>query len=276
MHEHRKGLNRALFWLYSGHGKWPNIFRWSMLVFDLLTIGLFLVHPSISWHGGDMLTTGIWLAIDIFIAIVITLDLLARFYIERHRHRFFLRLTNLADLVVAATLLVPFVAQNMVFLRVFRVVRLVRAYEFLDHQRMPGRWLHYNSFVVSKVVNLIVFVFIVTALVFVNQHGTNEKIGNYLDALYFTVGTLTTTGFGDITMQGTLGRLLAIVMMVLGVTLFLQLIRAIAIGDKLRHECPACTLDLHERDAAHCKRCGANLFPEGEKPAGEKEALPRR
>lgn len=28
--------------------------------------------------------------------------------------------------------------------------------------------------------------------------------------------------------------------------------------------------------AAHCKRCGANLFPEGEKPAGEKEALPRR
>jgi voltage-gated potassium channel len=53
-------------------------------------------------------------------------------------------------------------------------------------------------------------------------------------------------------------------MMVLGVSLFLQLIRAIAIGDKLRHECPACTLALHERDAAHCKRCGANLYPAGE------------
>lgn len=264
MVEHRKGLNRALFWLYSGTGKWPGIFRWSMLVFDLVTIALFLVHPAISWHGGDEATTGIWLVIDILIAIVITLDLLARFYIERHKLRFFLRLSNLADVVVAATLLVPFVAQNMVFLRVFRVVRLVRAFEFLDHQHSAAKWLHYNSFVVSKVVNLVVFVFIVTALVFVNQHDTNDKIATYLDALYFTVGTLTTTGFGDITMQGTLGRMIAIVMMVLGVTLFLQLIRAIAIGDKLRHTCPACKLDLHERDAAHCKRCGANLYPEAE------------
>lgn len=266
MVEHRKGLNRALFWLYSGTGKWPTIFRWSMLVFDLVTIALFLVHPAISWHGGDEVTTGIWLVIDILIAVVITLDLLARFYIERHKLRFFLRVSNLADIVVAATLLVPFIAQNMVFLRVFRVVRLVRAFEFLDHQHSASKWLHYNSFVVSKVVNLVVFVFIVTALVFVNQHGVNDKIETYLDALYFTVGTLTTTGFGDITMQGTIGRMVAIVMMVLGVTLFLQLIRAIAIGDKLRHACPACKLNLHERDAAHCKRCGANLYPEADSP----------
>lgn len=155
-------------------------------------------------------------------------------------------------------------AENLVFLRVFRVVRLVRAFEFLDRQHIVSKWLHYNSFVVSKVVNLVVFVFIVTALVYVDQHGQNEKIQNYLDALYFTMSTLTTTGFGDITMQGTTGRWLSVIMMVLGVSLFLQLIRAIAIGDKLRHDCPACELAMHERDAAHCKRCGANLFPEGE------------
>lgn len=262
MHEHRKGLNRALFWLYSGHGKWPGVFRWAMLTFDLVSIALFLVHPSISWHGASVETTGVWIVVDAFIAIVITLDLAARFYIERHKHRFFLRITNLADLVVAATLLVPFVAQNMVFLRVFRVVRLVRAFEFLDRHHAAAKWLHYNSFVVSKVVNLIVFVFIVTAFVYVDQHNKNEEIVTYLDALYFTLSTLTTTGFGDITMVGVPGRWLSILMMVLGVSLFLQLIRAIAIGDKVRHECPACTLSLHEKDAAHCKRCGANLYPE--------------
>jgi voltage-gated potassium channel len=267
MHEHRKGLNRALFWLYSGHGRWPTFFRWSMLAFDLLTISLFLIHPAISWHAGVEGTTGIWLAIDLFIAVIITLDLAARFYIERNKFRFFLRPTNLADLVVAATLLVPFVAQNLVFLRVFRVVRLVRAFEFIDRQHFASQWLHYNSFIVSKVVNLIVFVFIVTAFVFVDQSRRNPEILTYLDALYFTLSTLTTTGFGDITLQGTFGRWLSIVMMVLGVTLFLQLIRAIAVGDKIRHECPACSLHLHENDAAHCRRCGANLFPEGQKAA---------
>jgi voltage-gated potassium channel len=166
MHEHRRGLNRALFWLYSGHGRWPNVFRWSMLAFDLVSIVLFLFHPSISWRGEDRLTDGVWVVIDVFIAAIITLDLAARFYIERYKTRFFLRITNLADLIVAATLLIPFVAQNLVFLRVFRVVRLVRAFEFIDRQNVVSKWLNYNSFVVSKVVNLIVFVL----AVFVGYH----------------------------------------------------------------------------------------------------------
>jgi voltage-gated potassium channel len=127
-----------------------------------------------------------------------------------------------------------------------------------------SHWLHANSFVITKVVNLVVFIFLVTALVFVTQVDHNPKITNYLDALYFTIGTLTTVGLGDITLPDTLGRVITIGIMVLGVTLFLQLIRAIAVGNKTRRDCPACKLPLHERDAAHCKRCGANLFPEGE------------
>jgi voltage-gated potassium channel len=262
MVEHRKGLNRILFWLYSGQGKWPSAFRWAMLVFDLATIALFLVHPLLSWRDGNPASTGVWLFVDLFVAIVITLDFLARLYIERYKWRFFLRVMNVVDLLVVATLVIPTFAQNLVFLRVLRAVRLVRAFEYFDEKHDVSKWLHLNSFVVSKLVNLLVFVFIATALVFVTQVNRNEKIESYLDALYFTVGTLTTTGFGDIVMQGTWGRWIAIVMMVLGVSLFLQLIQAIAVGDKLRRPCPACSLSMHDRDAAHCRRCGANLYPE--------------
>ena len=46
--------------------------------------------------------------------------------------------------------------------------------------------------------NLFVFLFGMTAVVYETQHRHNPAIGNYLDALYFTVATLTTTGFGDI------------------------------------------------------------------------------
>ena len=262
MAEHRKGLNRTLFWLYSGNGRWPSVFRWSMLVFDLVTIGIFLVHPLVSWHQQDVPPTGIWIVVDVFIATVIGLDFLARFYIERHKVRFFLRPTNLADLIVFLTMVLPVLAANFSFLRVLRVVRLVRAFEYIDHKAPVARWLHINSFVVAKVVNLVVFIFLVTALVYVTQVGHNEHVHSYLDALYFTIGTLTTVGLGDITLPDTLGRWITIGIMVLGVTLFLQLIRAIAVGDKIRHHCPACQLPLHDRDAAHCKRCGANLFPE--------------
>jgi len=141
MAEHRKGLNRTLFWLYSGNGQWPSVFRWSMLVFDLVTIGIFLVHPLVSWHRQDVPPTGIWIVVDVFIATVIGLDFLARFYIERHKVRFFLRPTNWADLIVFLTMVLPVLAANFSFLRVLRVVRLVRAFEYIDHKAPVARWL---------------------------------------------------------------------------------------------------------------------------------------
>jgi voltage-gated potassium channel len=73
------------------------------------------------------------------------------------------------------------------------------------------------------------------------------------------VTVLTTTGFGDITLQGTMGRLISVLIMIFGVTLFLRLIRALLQPDKVRFPCPTCGLQRHDFDAVHCKACGATL-----------------
>ena len=74
----------------------------------------------------------------------------------------------------------------------------------------------------------------------------NPDIVGYVDALYFTVATLTTTGFGDIVLTGTTGRLLAVVIMVAGVALFLRLAQTVLRPGKLRHKCPECGLNRHD------------------------------
>ena len=79
-------------------------------------------------------------------------------------------------------------------------------------------------------------------------------IANYIDALYFTVTTLTTTGFGDITLQGSLGRLISIVIMIFGVTLFLRLLQALVRPHKVRYPCPTCGLQRYEADAVLCAK----------------------
>src|SRR3546814_18197640 len=84
-----------------------------------------------------------------------------------------------------------------------------------------------NEELIVACVNLAVFIFVATALVFTLQYRRNPEIDSYLDALYFTVTTLTTTGFGDITMTGPLGRLLAVGIMLVGVALFFRLAQAI-------------------------------------------------
>jgi voltage-gated potassium channel len=122
-----------------------------------------------------------------------------------------------------------------------------------------------NEETLHSLINLVVFVFTITALVYVLEDGVNPEINSYLDALYFTVTTLTTTGFGDITLTDRYGRLLSIVIMVVGVALFLRLVQTVFRPNKVRYTCPDCGLTLHDPDAVHCKHCGRviNIETEG-------------
>ena len=250
MKHQRKGLNRWLFWLYEGHGRGPFTFRWAMLIFDFVTIAYFLWAPF-EQRG----RTHVF--IDYAIGSIIAFDLLARFYIARHKWNFVIRPLNLADLVVVVTMFAPLLVSNFAFLRVLRAVRAIRAFTFMRRVKVLTPFFLRHERVIDKVTNLIVFVFIMAALVYATQVGTNESIHSYIDALYFTVTSLTTTGYGDVLMVGKWGRILSIIIMVLGLTLFIQLLRAIVEPtDKIEHECQACGLLLHDRDAVHCKHCG--------------------
>ena len=52
--------------------------------------------------------------------------------------------------------------------------------------------------------------------------------------------------------------------MVVGVTLFVRLARAVIRPQKVRYECPDCGLQRHDVDAIHCKHCGATIHIETE------------
>ncbi|MEM5518449.1 ion channel [Henriciella sp. AS95] len=246
----RKGLNRQLFWLYEGTGNGPFAFRWALLIFDILTIGYFL------WAPFDQRERGHY-ALDYVIGSVILMDFLARLYITRHKHRFFLKWINWADMIVIVTMFAPLLVSNFAFLRILRAVRAVRAFTFIRRIKVLTPFFQRHEHVIDKVTNLVVFVFITSAIVYATQVGRNADIHTYIDALYFTVTSLTTTGYGDVLLQGQAGRFLSILVMVLGLSLFLQLLRAIIEPDsKVNVECEACGLSRHDRDAVHCKHCG--------------------
>ena len=254
----RKGLNRQLFWLYEGTGKASFWFRWALLTFDLLTIGYFLWAPFDTRGRGHF-------TIDYVIGGIILLDLAARFYIARHRHRFLLNWLTWADIIVVVTMFAPLLISNFAFLRILRAVRAVRAFTFIRRVKGLTPFFQRHERIIDKVTNVVVFVFVTSAIVYATQVGHNPDIGTYLDALYFTVTSLTTTGYGDVLMTGQLGRAISILVMVLGLSLFLQLLRAIVEPDhKVDCECDTCGLTRHDRDAIHCKHCGSPMKIETE------------
>jgi voltage-gated potassium channel len=238
--------------LYNGDTKDASRFRYFLLAFDILTISYFVVSSTLP-------LTAWLLYVDILIGAFLLLDFMARLWIAEDRLRFTFSLGTLMDVVVIITLVVPLISQNFVFLRVVRTMRLLRSYRVLKDLRQQSSFFKQHEEVINSVVNLFVFIFIITALVYVLQVNTNADIRTYIDALYFTVTTLTTTGFGDITLHGNTGYLLSIIIMVVGVSLFLRLVQTIFRPAKVRYTCKTCGLNRHDPDAVHCKHCGEIL-----------------
>jgi len=242
----------ALRDLYGGRSALARRFHLGLLVFDAVTVA-FIVATS--FVGPEP-----WLRlVNAAFGVLIALDLVARILASQRRLREIVSLGTLADLVAIGSFLAPITGGAGGFLRVLRTLRLVRTLSAMDQTRGPGGGPRRNEEALVAMANLLVFVFIMTGVVYETQHRANPDIGNYADALYFTVTALTTTGFGDITLPGTTGRMLTVVVMIFGVTLFLRLAQVMFRPYKVRFRCPACGLGRHEHDAVHCKACGLLL-----------------
>jgi voltage-gated potassium channel len=238
--------------LYEGAGEAGDRFRYALLAFDLLTV-TWLVASSFLDRG----THNIW--IDITIGLVFLTDFLARLAISRKPLKEIFSFWGIADILVILSLLMPVGSEGLAFLRVLRLYRVFHSPQTLDQlgDDIPG-FRRYET-TIRAALNLLIFIFAMTALVYQTQSGVNEKIVNYVDALYFTVTTLSTTGFGDITLVGNSGKLLSVAIMIFGISLFLRLVQVVLRPAKAHFACPTCGLKRHDHDAVHCKACGTVL-----------------
>jgi voltage-gated potassium channel len=238
--------------LYDSDSPEAHRFRYGLLAFDL-GVTLFIVVTSF------LPRAPVLEAIDVVIGLVILADLAARLAISRQRWKDFLHPLTWVDVITVISFLAPVTGEAAAFLRILRTWRLLHSPRLLTRLRADSSFFCRYEEIIVAVTNLAVFIFIMTGIVYATQHWSNPHIMNYADALYFTVTALTTTGFGDITLPGTTGRMISVIIMIFGVTLFLRLAQVLFRPNKVRFPCPACGLQRHEPDAVHCKACGTIL-----------------
>jgi len=226
--------------------------RYVMLAVDISIIVYFIVTTFLRFDAGIGIT-------DKVIGVILIVELGGRIIADSDRLGLLSKPLALLDIAIIISLFVPGIIGNFAFLRVVRAMRVFRSYYVTRQLRQHFRFFARNDEVIFSALNLLVFIFIFTAFVFVLQQENNPSINNYIDALYFTITTLTTTGFGDVILVGSQGRLLAIVVMIVGVALFIRLVQTIFRPTKVRYECPQCGLTRHDLDAVHCKHCGREL-----------------
>ncbi len=247
---------RQLRSLYQGQHRAALRFQVATAIVDVAILAYFLFQPYL-----PEIRTHIW--IDLLIALWIAGDLTAQGLIAKDRAKWLRAPLTFVDFLILATLLWPHLLYNFAFLRVMRLWALSQR----PLLKAILRRLHLLNRidVVRASVNLAVFLFMASGFVYTFFFSGKEGSTGFVDALYFTVTTMTTTGFGDITLPGTAGKLTSIVMMIVGISLFVRLAQALVRPFKVTYPCTQCGLSRHDTDAVHCKACGhlLNIPDEG-------------
>lgn len=231
------------------HGGTPQALRFqlALVVIDLAIIAFFVATPVL-----QDLSSFLWM--DYSVAALVALDLVARLLASTNMLRLMRQPTSLVDFFILLTLLFPSALASFGFLRVLRLWSLSRSGALWRHlgMRRLNKWRETSH----AVVNLLTFLFVVAGFVYTFFFRNGSGFAGYVDALYFTVTTVTTTGYGDIVLPGVAGKLTAIVTMIIGISLFVRLAQSIFRPVKVFFPCPQCGLQRHEPDAVHCKACG--------------------
>ncbi len=168
------------------------------------------------------------------------------------------------DLLSILPLFVGFIDIRFIrILRWFRVLRLLRLIKF---ETSLFKIKSEDGIILVRIF-LIIFslVFIYSGAIYQVEHYSNPEVfKTFFDALYFSVVTMTTVGFGDVIPLSEAGKILTVIMIFSGILLipwqlsiltqkFLQNTQQ---GNQV---CSHCGLKFHDRDANYCKICGTKL-----------------
>ena len=76
-----------------------------------------------------------------------------------------------------------------------------------------------SKLVIASLITILVFT-VLMLIIFLSEQKTNSAINTLFDAIWYTLVTITTVGYGDITPRSVLGRTSAMILLLAGVALF--------------------------------------------------------
>ena len=245
-------------------------------LFDLILINAILFSvavfmlDSVTWlaeHYRSYLSLVEWLFTLIF-----TFEYIIRIYCSPNRWRYVLSFYGIVDLLAILPSYLGIFVGDISYLMVIRLLRVLRIFRILK----LVRYLTEANLLLRTLVagRRKVFVFFSTVLVMATVFGSlmfivEGPVNGFTSipkSIYWTIVTITTVGYGDITPHTVLGQIIAALVMVTGYSIIAVptgIFTAELVQEMQRHRdfrnCQNCERVGHETDADYCRSCGAKL-----------------
>ena len=153
-------------------------------------------------------------------------------------------------------------------LRLMRVFRIFKLTQFVREGMTIGMALRASA---RRILVFLATVFIISiimgSLVYVVESPVNSKFDSIPQSVYWSIVTITTVGYGDISPVTALGKILASLIMLLGYAIIavptgivtVELTKSARSENINSQACPNCSKEGHDPDAKFCKYCGHTL-----------------
>lgn len=247
-----------------------------LLVFILVSILLIIVD---SLHLFTDTFNQILHVLEWIITLFFTVEYVLRIYCSPKPKKYIFSFYGIVDLISTLPLYMTFffrTAAYLVIARSFRLIRVFRIFRLFGFISEGNVLLHSLKESRRKIFVFFLFVLILTislgTLMYMIE-GANHTPGfdNILNSIYWTIVTLTTVGYGDITPMTGAGRFLSALVMLLGYTIIAVptgIVSATMMqksGNRSK-KCPHCEKN-NDLDASYCKYCGQPVNVKTEEPS---------
>lgn len=203
--------------------------------------------------------------------ILFSIELLLRMIAVKRPVKYILSFYGLVDLLAVLPTYLSLFVPGTQYLLVIRILRLLRIFRILKLTAyVSGGRVIMGALGASRqkisvfLTAVVTIVIIVGALMYVIE-GEEHGFIDIPTSIYWAIVTMTTVGYGDISPQTPLGKVLASVVMILGYGI-IAVPTGIVTAELARghrpastHVCPECHAEDHDADATYCKYCGAKL-----------------
>lgn len=216
---------------------------------------------------------GAWLlGLELVITGLFTVEYLARLWTSEDTRRYARSFYGVIDLLAILPVYVSLVIPGAQSLLMIRALRLLRVFRVLKMARWLGEANYLVSAMRSSARKIVVFLLtvllvnLVMGSVMYVVEGAEHGFDSIFAGVYWSIVTMSTVGFGDITPLTPLGQVLASLLMILGYSI-IAVPTGIVSAEMTsmrgqagrRVQCEECGARDHRENARHCWRCGTAL-----------------
>ena len=206
-----------------------------------------------------------------------TFEYLVRLYCSPNPRQYAFSFFGIVDLLSTLPLYLGFFLQGARYLlivrsfRLIRVFRVFKLFSFLNEGNllMQSLWISRAKIGVFFLFVLILNISIGTLMYVVEGNRPDTPFTDIPASIYWSIVTMTTVGYGDITPITGMGRFLSAVVMLFGYTIIAiptGIVSAALFEEgrlrKQERSCPHCRKQIDDTDARYCPYCGQLLSPQ--------------